>query len=244
MPALATVTDLETLLRQQGHGSSIPKPALEAEPPLNTGFSALDRMLGGGWARGELSECCGSTSSGCLTVGLAAIAQATARGELAAYIDATESLDPESAERSGVVLDRLLWVRCGLSQPLGARPTTRASRTWQATNLVAAAGGFGLVVIDLIGLSRKQLRTLQSSPWFGLRQSIAHSSTALLVLTPEHISGSIAAQTLSLERRRPHWRGHSDVSLRLAGMSFAAAVRHQRRLPGRAHASCLLEAPR
>ena len=40
------------------------------------------------------------------------MAQATQAGEVAAYIDATDCLDPHSAEQAGIVHERLLWVRC------------------------------------------------------------------------------------------------------------------------------------
>jgi hypothetical protein len=54
----------------------------------------------------------GAASSGCTRLVLSVLAEATRAGEVAAYIDATDCLDPRSAAQAGIVLDRLLWVRC------------------------------------------------------------------------------------------------------------------------------------
>jgi hypothetical protein len=48
---------------------------------------------------------------------LAALAQATQRGEACALVDASDALDPASAAAAGVEMGRLLWVRCGRAVP-------------------------------------------------------------------------------------------------------------------------------
>jgi hypothetical protein len=78
----------------------------------------------------------------------------------------------------------------------------------------------------------------------GLRRTIAHGPTAVLVISSGHVVGSVAAQTLSLEREGARWSGSAGVSLRLAGVSTRATILHQRRgVRGQASA-CHLEASR
>ena len=91
-------------------------PIRPAPDMASSGIPALDALTGG-LPRGCLTELCGSASSGRTTVLLAALAAATRRGEFCALIDASDSLDPQSATAAGIDLDRLLWVRCGDDAP-------------------------------------------------------------------------------------------------------------------------------
>jgi hypothetical protein len=98
---------------------------------VTSGIPALDTLTGG-LPRGCLTEICGPASSGRTSVMLAALASATRRGEYCAVIDASDVLDPHSATAAGVDLDRLLWVRCGGSQP----PMHETERTNRKKELV------------------------------------------------------------------------------------------------------------
>jgi hypothetical protein len=144
-------------------------------------------------------------------------------------------------------LDHLLWVRCGVQQRAfdwRRRRSARSAQAWKAAQLVAAAGGFSLVVLDLIGLPLSQLRDFQHFPWFGLRQTIAGSSTAILTLSAEHVTGSVASQSLELERVQVGWRGSAGPGLRLTGLSARARLLHQRRNRFGQETSCRLEVQR
>ncbi|MEO5935733.1 MAG: hypothetical protein ABIP81_00820 [Terriglobales bacterium] len=91
------------------------KPAPEVFP---TGIPALDALTGmGGLPRSALTEICGPASSGRTSVLLSLLAQATARHEACALIDACDAFHPESAQSAGVELTRVLWVRCGNQEP-------------------------------------------------------------------------------------------------------------------------------
>jgi len=68
----------------------------------------------------------------------ACLREVTAAGGTAALVDADGAFDPASAARTGVVLSRLLWVRCG-----GRRDAALA-----ATDLLARCPGFVLVALD------------------------------------------------------------------------------------------------
>lgn len=254
MTAPAKLEELQSLLRKQGLGSVLPKPAIEEEPPLSTGLTELDKLLGGGLPRGEITECLGDLSSGCTTVVLSALARATANDELAAYIDATDSLDPASAAKAGVKLDRVLWVRCAEDvhkeqrfrrERDFRRKEVQVDKAWKAANLVAAARGFGLIVIDLHGLPPRRLRQWQRYPWARLRRTVAESPTTILTLASEHVTASVASRTLALDRRQVHWKGGAGVSLLLGGVSIQATLQHQRRRPGgNSEITCRIEAVR
>ena len=252
MAASPQLEDLQTLLRKQGFGSSLLAVAPKPCPPAGTGFAGLDDLLGGGIPRGQITELAGPASSGCTSLVLSILAESTMRGEVAAYIDATDCFDPLSGEKAGIVLERLLWVRCGDSRDQardkepGIRNKDRKQRNngstaqrlnsstvhdqpWRTVNLVAAAGGFGVVILDLGGLSRRRLDAWRSRPWMRLLHLIRGSSTALLVLTAQHLASSVSALVLELSRQKTHWTGAAGVSLLLNGISIRVRVVHQRR---------------
>lgn len=191
MSASAKLQQLESLLRERGLGRALPKADKPVYEPLPTGRAEIDARLGGGLPRGAISEVVGPQSSGRTTLLFSALAHATQAGEVAAYVDATDCLDPRSAEEAGIVLERLLWVRCDpRERPRYERiREQQVDQAWQALNLVAAAGGFGLIVADLGGLPLRRLGAWQRRPWVRLRQVIEHTSTALTVLTERHVAG-------------------------------------------------------
>jgi recombination protein RecA len=81
---------------------------------LSTGIRAVDDLLEGGLPRGAITEFVGPECSGRTSLALSFVAQITRGGCAAAWIDAGDGLDPESAAAAGVDLSRLLWVRCGV----------------------------------------------------------------------------------------------------------------------------------
>jgi hypothetical protein len=298
------VESLRNLLREQGLGSALPAPAAKSYPPASTGFTALDALLGGGIPRGQVTELVGPASSGRTSVAFAILAEATARGEVAAYIDASDSLDPRSAQKAGIALERLLWVRCGVETGALACPPPRSgdagvpslateaqasgretnpSKTkarsivdapgiekarqavprsdrrvaaadrrerlslpayslrfsrkndpaWQAVNLVASAGGFGVIILDLGGVTKRKLREWQSRQWLRLRRAIEHSPTALVLLASEHLTSSVSALVLELSREKTRWEGTPGVSLLLEGVAAQVRIGQQRKSAGR-----------
>ena len=76
-------------------------------------ITGLDLLLHGGLSVGGLTEFVGADCSGRMSAALAYGAAITRTGNVCAWIDTTDSLDPESAAANGVDLERLLWVRCG-----------------------------------------------------------------------------------------------------------------------------------
>ena len=80
------------------------------ERRLTCGITSVDRLIGGGIVRGRISEIIGSPSTGKTSLAAAFAASITARGEVAAWIDAGGGFDPASIAAAGVDLARILWI--------------------------------------------------------------------------------------------------------------------------------------
>src|SRR5262252_2856574 len=113
MPSALRV-ELESLLRARQLDRTLTSAHPWSETSRDmapTGIPSLDRALGGGVARGHLSEIVGPRSSGRTTVLCRMLTAATDRGEAVALIDTCDRFDPESAATAGLDLSKLLWVR-------------------------------------------------------------------------------------------------------------------------------------
>src|SRR2546422_629938 len=103
---------------------------------------SLGIMTATSWVRaGTITEIVGELSSGRTSLMTACLRDVTAAGGMAALVDADGAFDPASAERAGVVLAHLLWVRCG-GRPASAPavPEVRARRAGRAPRAAAARG--------------------------------------------------------------------------------------------------------
>ena len=106
---------------------------------ISSGSLALDAALGGGLAVGRLVEIYGPESSGKTTMALNAVANVQAAGDMAAFIDLENALDPSYARILGVNTDELL-----LSQP---------DHGEQAMDLITAlieSQAFKIIVVDSV----------------------------------------------------------------------------------------------
>ena len=124
MPAAATLRlQIEHALESRFPGALTPAPRTVREV-APTGIDEADQLLEGGLPAGAISEITGPASSGRTSLVLAFLARRTAEERVCAWVDTSDSFDPESAAASGVDLRRLLWVRCGDSK--GALATGRS----------------------------------------------------------------------------------------------------------------------
>jgi hypothetical protein len=176
-----------------------------------TGIGALDRRLGGGWPLGALSELCGRRSSGRTSVLLASLASALAAGHAAALVDTDGALDPRGAAAAGIDLARLLWVRAGAREAL------------KAADLLIAAGGFGLVALDL-GEGRGRIA---SAAWVRLRHGAERQRTAVVVAAPRRTVGAFATAAVNLSGRGP--RFDADGPPLLVALETSVDVTRRRR---------------
>lgn len=115
MPSASALRlQIETALAQRIPSALTPAPKV-LRPVEPTGVPAVDALLDGGLPTGAIIEMAGPECSGRTSLALSFVAGLTRRGCVAAWIDVSNTLDPESAAAAGVDLERLLWVRCGMT---------------------------------------------------------------------------------------------------------------------------------
>lgn len=162
---------------------------------IATGVAQIDSLAGGGLPRGAITELFGPASSGRTSFLLLTLAAATNHDEVCALVDMNNTLDPESAGRANVNLDRLLWIRCD----------NNLEHAFKATDLLLQGGGFGIVMLDLGDLSAKAARRIISSWWFRFRRVVENSPTVLLVITQDWSVRSCAALSLEMKNEAVVW---------------------------------------
>ena len=107
---------------------------------IPTGSLALDIALGvGGIPRGRIIEVFGPEGSGKTTVCLHMIAEAQAKGGIAAFIDAEHALDPTYARELGVNIDELL-----VSQP------DSGEQALEIADMLVRSAALDIVVVDSV----------------------------------------------------------------------------------------------
>jgi len=179
---------------------------------LPTRLAPLDDLLDGGLPRGRLSELAGGRSTGRTALACAIAAGATRAGEIVGWIDPEDALDPDAAAAAGLVLERTLWVR--------PRQLDEAVR---AADLLLAAGGFGLVVLD-VAETPPDART----HWTRLARTAERSRTALLVVSKRRQTHASAALMLEVTGRRVRWSGGSGRLVLLDGLTCRVTVARNR----------------
>lgn len=211
-----------------------PASRLEVRPApemVSSGIPELDALTGG-WPRGCLSEICGPVSSGRISVVLAALAEATQRGEACALVDASDALDPASAVAAGVEMGRMLWIRCGKSygprasgcelvagSKLEAHSSKlknfeqRLEQVLKITDLLLQSSGFGMIVLDLADIPVRNACRIPLASWFRFRRAVEHTPTVLLVIEQQPIAGSCSSLLVKVTGRRPkETAGRSEVT--------------------------------
>ena len=128
--------------RQFGKGSvmRMGEGVRQAIPAISTGSLGLDIALGiGGLPKGRIVEIYGPESSGKTTLTLQVIAEAQKAGGTCAFIDAEHALDPEYAEKLGVVVDDLI-----VSQP------DTGEQALEVTDMLVRSGAIDVLVVDSV----------------------------------------------------------------------------------------------
>jgi hypothetical protein len=159
-----------------------------------------------------VSELTGARSTGRTALACAIAAGATQAGETIAWIDPEDALDPEAAARSGLVLERTLWVRPRTFDDAG-----------RATDLLLAAGGFGLVVLDVA-----ESPAATHWHWMRLTRAAERTRTALLVVSKRRCTDATAALTLEVTARRVRWSGGPGRLVLLDGLTCRVTVARNR----------------
>jgi RecA/RadA recombinase len=137
--------------------------------------------------RGAISEILGRPSSGRTAFLHAILAESLSRGEICAFIDCADSFDPATARSNGVVLERLLWVRCG----------QKPDYALKAADWILHGGGFGVVVLDLCDASQETLRRIPLPWWYRFRRAVESTASILAIAGSRPIVGSCASTSRS-----------------------------------------------
>ena len=184
------------------------RPDSELMPSGIPGFDATLR----GIPRGSVTDIFGPASTGRTSLLLALLAQATARQECCAVVDASDAFDPNSAAAAGVALERVLWIRTG----------GNSEHALKATDLLLQAGGFGLVAMDLGDIAPETARRISLASWYRLRRAVENTPTALVVVERAPLARACATLALECARGRMQWSGAPGCSQLLRGVTFAA----------------------
>jgi len=140
---------------------------------VSTGSLGLDIALGvGGLPRGRVIEIYGPESSGKTTLTLQVIAEMQKLGGTAAFIDAEHALDPQYAQKIGVVVKELL-----ISQP------DNGEQALEIADMLVRSGSVDIVVVDSVAAltPRAEIEGDMGDPQMGLQARLM--SQALRKLT-------------------------------------------------------------
>ncbi|HEV2447666.1 MAG TPA: hypothetical protein VGS58_17165 [Candidatus Sulfopaludibacter sp.] len=214
MPAALLKQQFESLLG--GHLDWQSRPPVDW---VRSGISEVDSAIGG-LPRGALTEIVGGASSGRTSLLLSILAEATARQETCALVDAEDSFDPHSAAAAGVHLERLIWVRS----------SHNAEHALKAADLLIQGGGFGLVIMDLGDTPPATARRISLTSWFRLRRAVEPTPTVLVSVALQSNAKTCASLILECEREGVAWSGAPGASRLLRGMRIQVV----RRKPARA----------
>jgi hypothetical protein len=237
MSSLA-VQRLESLLQTRKLDNTLADRPASAPAMLSSGFELLDRQLGGGWPQGEVSELIGRQSSGCSGVLLATMAAATRRGGLVGLVDTFDRFDPVMAARSGLDLDRVLWVRGpalseageqanrrggGCTRPLARLPASQLSHCAvlngiRALDLILRAGGFAVAALDVLDAPSRAISALPFTTWLRLAHANEGRETVCLLMGAAAMGRSARGRSLRLAGER-RWSGRHPRSRRFLGFT-------------------------
>jgi hypothetical protein len=178
---------------------------------LSCGLAPLDALIDGGIPRGRISEITGHARSGKTSIAASFAAFATRRGEVAAWLDASGSFDPESMAAAGVELRRMLWASMKTTTAARMSRTTRVavsplarhqSAIVKAAELVLEAGGFGLVVVDF----GEAPRALTYASSLRIARAAERSGAAVIAIAPWRMCGTFAALSIAASRVETSFR--------------------------------------
>jgi recombination protein RecA len=90
-------------------------------------------------------------------------------------------------------------------QTKSMKPWRRLEQALKTTDLLLHGGGWGVVVVDLGGISWVDARRINLSMWFRFRRAVENTSTTLLLLGEESCAKSCASLVLRCRRKTENW---------------------------------------
>jgi hypothetical protein len=186
-----------------GHLSLVKKLSVLQEEQKHVDEISLE-PTGLVFERGSLVDISGRAASGKTAIALSLLANLTVDGEICGVVDSSNGFDPRSAAASGVVLDNLLWVRCGGD----------VEKAFMAADHLVQAKGFGAIWLNLCGLSQRKLRKVPKTYWYRYRTRIKETPTLIIVTSEEPVTGSASQQAFTFSRPgKAKWKGSGRFKL-------------------------------
>jgi recombination protein RecA len=221
--ASALRLQIERSLEYRFPSALTPAPRVVCEvAPI--GIAVVDSLLDGGLPIGAISEVTGVQSSGRTSLVLSFLARRTQEGQVCAWVDADDTLDPESAAANGVALSQLLWARCeDATKHAKGKPWSKLDQALRATDLLLQTAGFGSVVLDLGNIAMEHARRIPLATWFRFRQAAQRSRASLVVLGQSSYAQSSAEVVLECAARR-----RATTQTVLEDLSFEVRIHRKR----------------
>jgi len=94
---------------------------------------------------------------------------------------------------------------------VNAKPWKRLEQALKTTDLLLHSGGWGVVVVDLGGISWIEARRIPIHTWFRFRRVVENSPTILLLLGEESCAKSCASLVLQCRRVAEQWSSATNV---------------------------------
>jgi recombination protein RecA len=213
------VATLDAIIKQInkkfGDGTIVSKTPIADVQFVSSGCLSLDKILGGGWARGRIHEMIGLEASGKSTLALTAVTEVQKLGEKAAYIDIEHALDPKYMKALGVNLEELI-----ITQP------NAGEEALDIVEMLTRSGQVSLIVIDSVAalVPQRELENNMGDSAIGLQArlmsqamrklaAIAHqTNTTLLFINQIRLKIGIAY-------------GNPEVTSGGLGLKYAASQR-------------------
>ncbi len=175
---------------------------LQKPEKQETGVAAFDDFTGG-LLRGGVCEISGSESSGKRGLALSILGGLTRRNFICAIVDTSDAFDPDSAQKAGVNLNKILWIRCGGD----------LQKALLITDHLLQSKLFGFVLLDLSLCDEKSLNVISNSFWFRFKVCLQNTKSSFVVLISQPRLRSAAHQSVRLQQKHLKWKGASNFRL-------------------------------
>lgn len=125
-----------------------------------------------------------------------------------ALVTASDCFDLMLMEAAGIDLSRVLWVRCtNRNKKLNA-----AEQAFKATDILLHNGGFGIVVVNLLGVADRLIKKVPLTTWHRFSRVAERTSRNVVFLTSVPVAQSCADLTLHIKQSSGIWTALQQLS--------------------------------
>lgn len=110
----------------------------------------------------------------------------------------------------------------------------RLEQVLKSADLILQSGGFGLIVLDLAGISEKFVRRIPLASWFRFQRAVEHTKSVLLVITETSCAQTCATLSLHIWKQtsliqRPGKPAHTELLDRMQIEAEVTRLRLERK---------------